>query len=143
MSHAGKVMVLVGTRPEVVKMAPIVMELRRRGAVDGRPTGMSSLLVSSGQHREMLAQALKSFGLEPDEDLAVMRANQDLSSLTARLLEGLSGLFRRLRPDVVLVQATPPRCLPGRSRLSTKGFPSATSRRDCAPTTLAPRGPRR
>ena len=97
MSRAGKIMVLAGTRPEAVKMAPIVLELRRRKAPD-------CLLVSTGQHREMLAQALGSFGLEPDEDLAVMRANQDLSSLTARLLEGLSGLFRRVRPDVVLVQ---------------------------------------
>ena len=97
MSDAKRVMVLVGTRPEVVKMAPVVMELRRREE-------FRCLLVSTGQHREMLAQALGAFGLTPDEDLKVMRENQDLAGLTARLLEGLDATYRRLKPDAVLVQ---------------------------------------
>jgi len=92
-----KVMVLVGTRPEAVKMAPVVMALRRREAVE-------CVLVSTGQHREMLAQALSVFGLVPDEDLKAMRENQELSGLTARLLEGLTSAYRRHRPDAVLVQ---------------------------------------
>jgi len=93
-----RVMVLVGTRPETVKMAPVVMDLRRPGR------GMECVLVSTGQHRQMLAQALTVFGLEPDEDLAVMRENQELSGLTARMLEGLTATYRAHRPDAVLVQ---------------------------------------
>ncbi|HUU43680.1 MAG TPA: UDP-N-acetylglucosamine 2-epimerase (non-hydrolyzing), partial [Planctomycetota bacterium] len=89
--------VLVGTRPEVVKMAPVVMALRRCSDLTCR-------LVSTGQHREMLAQTLEVFGLEPDADLQVMRENQKLPELTARLIEGLAGWYRRERPDVVLVQ---------------------------------------
>ena len=90
------IMVLVGTRPEVIKMAPVVMALRRRN--------LECTLVSTGQHREMLAQTLAVFDLEPDEDLAVMRENQQLPELTARLIEGLVGLYRKRRPEVVLAQ---------------------------------------
>jgi UDP-N-acetylglucosamine 2-epimerase (non-hydrolysing) len=97
MNGRKRVMVLVGTRPEAVKMAPVVMELRRRD-------GFECLLVSTGQHREMLTQTLDVFGLVPDEDLRVMRENQDLAGLTARLLEGLAATFRSRRPDVVLAQ---------------------------------------
>jgi len=78
-------------------MAPVVMELRRRKQFE-------CLLVSTGQHRQMLSQALTVFGLEPDEDLEVMRENQELSGLTARLLEGLTATYRKRRPDAVLVQ---------------------------------------
>ena len=92
-----RILVLVGTRPEVIKMAPVIMALRRDDAFDCR-------LISTGQHREMLAQALAVFDLEPDADLAVMRANQTLSGLTARILEGITGVYRRHRPDAVLVQ---------------------------------------
>ena len=88
---------LVGTRPEAVKMAPVVMALRARDAFE-------CLLVSTGQHREMLKQALDTFDLAPDEDLAVMQQNQDLPGLTARLLTGLAEVFARRRPDAVLVQ---------------------------------------
>ena len=91
------VMVLVGTRPEVVKMAPVVMELRRRPQV-------RCLLVSTGQHRELLAQALASFELIPDADLRVMRENQDLAGLTARLIDGLDRAYREHKPDIVLAQ---------------------------------------
>ncbi len=97
MGQVARVMVLVGTRPEVVKMAPVVTALRRRAEFD-------CLLVSTGQHREMLAQALGVFELVPDSDLQVMRANQDLAGLTARLVEGLDENYKRLKPDVVLVQ---------------------------------------
>ncbi|HUW56487.1 MAG TPA: UDP-N-acetylglucosamine 2-epimerase (non-hydrolyzing) [Planctomycetota bacterium] len=97
MDDVRKVMVLVGTRPEVVKMAPVVMALRRHGA-------FACVLVSTGQHREMLHQALEVFGLVPDEDLKVMRENQELAGLTARLLEGITASCRRHRPDVLLVQ---------------------------------------
>ncbi len=97
MGDTKTVMVLVGTRPEVVKMAPVVMELRRREE-------FRCLLVSTGQHREMLAQALGAFGLTPDADLEVMRANQDLAGLTARLIEGLDAAYLKYKPDVVLAQ---------------------------------------
>ena len=99
-------MVLIGTRPEVVKMAPVVIELRRR-------PDFKCLLISSGQHREMLAQTLSVFNLKPDEDLKEMRKNQELASLTARLLEGVTAMYQKYRPDVVLVQGDTTTALAG------------------------------
>lgn len=92
-----KIMLIVGTRPEVIKMAPLLRELQRRG--DSR-----TLLISTGQHRDMSAQALASFELTPDRDLGVMREDQELPALTAMLLEALARTIREDRPDIVLVQ---------------------------------------
>ncbi len=91
------VVVVVGTRPEVIKMAPLVHELRRRA-------GIETSLVATGQHREMSAQALATFALSVDRDLAVMREDQALAPLTARLIERLTETIQDLKPDVVLVQ---------------------------------------
>lgn len=92
-----RIVVVVGTRPEVVKMAPLVRELGRHRAVETQ-------LLSTGQHLDMSAQMLDCFGLSADLELAVMRPNQALASLTSRLLEGVTGAIRDLRPDVLLVQ---------------------------------------
>lgn len=89
--------VVVGTRPEAIKMAPVVRVLRESGR-------HQVTLCASGQHREMLAQALADFGLTPDVDLHVMKQDQTLAGLTARLSDGFDGLFASLRPDWVLVQ---------------------------------------
>jgi UDP-N-acetylglucosamine 2-epimerase len=92
-----KILLLVGTRPEAIKLAPVLMELRRRDVFD-------CLLCATGQHREMLAQALADFDLRPDLDLEVMTAGQSLAGLTAALLPALDALYAGQKPDLVLVQ---------------------------------------
>lgn len=91
------IVVTVGTRPEAIKMAPVYLELRSSAIV--RP-----LLLSTGQHREMLAQALGSFGLAPDHDLELMQPGQTLPELTARVLTRVTKVLEELRPAAVLVQ---------------------------------------
>lgn len=91
------VVVFVGTRPEGVKMAPVVKALRAH--LEFRCT-----LVSTGQHREMLQRALADFGLGPDIDLDVMQPSQTLASLSSRLFAAIDEVLERLRPDWVLVQ---------------------------------------
>ncbi len=92
-----KIAVVIGTRPEAIKMAPVLRCLKSTNACE-------AYLVSTGQHREMLAQALNAFSLEPDVDLGLMLPNQSLSELTARALSALSTYFDQAKPDVVLVQ---------------------------------------
>lgn len=89
---------IVGTRPEVIKMAPVLLELRRH-------TGnIRSVLCSTGQHREMLSQAFELFDLEPDYDLRVMQPNQTLSALTAQLFARLAPVIEHEKPDWILAQ---------------------------------------
>lgn len=96
LSAAHPVLVAVGTRPEAIKLAPVVAALARRGA----PT----FLLSTGQHREMLAQALASLGLRPDRDLAVMRDDQPLAALSASLLTAADAALAEVEPSWVVVQ---------------------------------------
>ena len=88
---------IVGTRPECIKLAPVFAELRHAGKV--RP-----LLVSTGQHRELLDQALGSFGLKPDVDLGLMTPGQSLPELSSRVLTGVSAWLAVAKPSAVLVQ---------------------------------------
>ncbi|MCB9896117.1 MAG: UDP-N-acetylglucosamine 2-epimerase (non-hydrolyzing) [Planctomycetes bacterium] len=90
------VSVIVGTRPEAIKCAPVVFALRARG--------VQVRLVSSGQHAELLAGALAAFGLEPDVDLQAMTGTPDLPALTARLIERISAELKSRSPRMVLVQ---------------------------------------
>jgi UDP-N-acetylglucosamine 2-epimerase (non-hydrolysing) len=92
-----RVMAVVGTRPEVIKLAPVVAHLHERPATE-------TALVSTGQHREMLDQMLDVFGLVPDVELGVMRRGQRLSDLTAELMRGLGSTLASIRPDWVVVQ---------------------------------------
>ena len=92
-----KVMVIFGTRPEAIKLAPVVEAL-------GRSPALLPCVCVTGQHREMLDQMLGFFGIRPDYDLAVMQANQDLFGLTARLLQGLQPVLASDPPDAILVQ---------------------------------------
>lgn len=85
-----------GTRPEAIKMAPLVL------ALDADPRFESKVCVT-GQHRQMLDQVLNLFGIQPDIDLAVMRPGQDLTDITAAILDGMRRVLREQRPDVVLV----------------------------------------
>ena len=101
MHHAGAsdrvVACVVGTRPEVVKMAPVVLRLRRA-------EGLRVRLISTGQHRGLLDQALYDFGLAADRDLGLMRPGQTLAEVTARALTALDDAFAADRPDFVLAQ---------------------------------------
>lgn len=89
---------VVGTRPEAIKMAPVVLEFRKYSDVcDAR-------LISTGQHREILHQSLATFGLTADEDLAIMQHGQTLAQVTSRALEGIDGLIARENPAMVFGQ---------------------------------------
>jgi len=98
-SSAGstRIAVVLGTRPEAIKLAPVVRELARR-------PGVTPIAISTGQHREMLEQALDLFGLRPDVDLDLMLPGQSLHDVTCRALDRLKGVYRDLRPSWVVVQ---------------------------------------
>jgi UDP-N-acetylglucosamine 2-epimerase (non-hydrolysing) len=91
------VLVFMGTRPEAIKLAPVVAALR--GAAD-----LGCTVVSTGQHKEMLRQVTDVFGIEVDLDLDVMRPNQTLAGLTSRLMESIDACLERQHPDLALVQ---------------------------------------
>ena len=93
-----KVMVVIGTRPEAIKLAPVVLELERHRS------HFESRICVTGQHREMLDQMLQVFSLRPDYDLGVMKAGQDLAEVTSACLSGLNRVLQQERPDLVLVQ---------------------------------------
>ena len=92
-----KVMVVMGTRPEAIKLCPLVQELKRRRSVH-------TLVCSGGQHREMLEGALRSFSVHADCSLNVMQPGQGVAITTAKLLSGMEDVFNRFSPDIVLVQ---------------------------------------
>lgn len=91
------VMLVFGTRPEAIKMCPLVKELQRR-THEFKP-----IVCVTGQHREMLDQVLKIYDVKPDYDLNIMQQGQDLTDVTTRVLTGLRDLFKECRPDIVLV----------------------------------------
>lgn len=90
-------MFVFGTRPEAIKMCPLVKELQ------SRPQEFETIVCVTGQHREMLDQVLRVFDVTPDYDLNIMKQGQDLTDVTARVLTGLRDVFKECRPDVVLV----------------------------------------
>ena len=92
-----KVMLVFGTRPEAIKMCPLVKEFQKRN------DEFETIVCVTGQHREMLDQVLKIFDVTPDYDLNIMKQGQDLTDVTARVLTGLRDVFKECRPDVVLV----------------------------------------
>ena len=92
-----KILCVVGTRPEAIKMAPVIKALMVEPWIKVR-------VLATGQHRDMLDQVLKVFAIKPDIDLDLMRPNQDLTTLTAKLLLGLNEEFSFNRPDIVLAQ---------------------------------------
>lgn len=92
-----RVMLVFGTRPEAIKMAPLVQEFRKH------PDQYETLVCVTGQHREMLDQVLNIFGIVPNYDLNIMKPGQDLYDVTARILSGIRDILTRTRPDVVLV----------------------------------------
>ncbi len=90
------VLVIFGTRPEAIKMCPLVRELKTRG-------GIRTVTCVTGQHRQMLDQVLAAFDVTPDYDLAIMAPGQTLQDITIRILERLSVVLKEVQPDVVLV----------------------------------------
>lgn len=91
-----KVMVVFGTRPEAIKMCPLVQELKKCQE-------FQTICCVTGQHRQMLEQVLHAFGVEPDYDLAVMKERQTLFDVTSSVLNGMKEILEKERPDVVLV----------------------------------------
>jgi UDP-N-acetylglucosamine 2-epimerase (non-hydrolysing) len=91
-----KVLTVFGTRPEAIKMAPLVRQLQGAGGIDAR-------VCVTAQHRQMLDQVLDLFEIRPDHDLDVMRPGQDLFSITGEILTGIRGVYEHERPDIVLV----------------------------------------
>lgn len=92
-----KVITIFGTRPEAIKMAPLVLELQKY------PEQIESLVCVTAQHRQMLDQVLDTFKIKPNYDLDVMKERQTLNEVTIRVLQGLDPVFREEKPDLVLV----------------------------------------
>ena len=92
-----KIMLVFGTRPEAIKMAPLVKEFQKH------PDEFETIVCVTGQHREMLDQVLHIFDIKPDYDLNIMKQGQDLYDVTARVLLGMRDVLKEAQPDVVLV----------------------------------------
>jgi UDP-N-acetylglucosamine 2-epimerase (non-hydrolysing) len=92
-----RICITLGTRPEAIKLAPVIQAFQRS------PEFETSVILT-GQHREMVAQVMDWFGLTANHDLAIMQANQTLTDITYRSLQGLESLFKELKPQMVLVQ---------------------------------------
>lgn len=92
-----KVMLVFGTRPEAIKMAPLVKEFQKY------PADFQTIVCVTGQHREMLDQVLEIFEIEPDFDLDIMKPGQDLYDVTAQVLTGMRDILKEVQPNVVLV----------------------------------------
>lgn len=91
------IMLVFGTRPEAIKMCPLVKEFQKR------TNEFKTIVCVTGQHREMLDQVLKIFDIKPDIDLNIMKQGQDLTDVTVRILIGMRDVFKKCKPDVVLV----------------------------------------
>ena len=91
-----KVMSIFGTRPEAIKMAPLVKELEKRKEIE-------SIVCVTAQHRQMLDQVLETFDIKPDYDLNIMKQGQTLSDITTRTLLGLENVIKEVQPDIILV----------------------------------------
>src|SRR5436190_68171 len=92
-----KVLCVFGTRPEAIKMAPVVKQLKKH------PDFIKPIVCVTGQHRQMLDQVLELFSIKPDYDLNIMRPEQTLSQVTMRILEGIEQIYKKEQPQLVLV----------------------------------------
>src|SRR5574344_2120973 len=99
-----KVLTVFGTRPEAIKMAPLVKEFEKRNDV------FDSIVCVTAQHREMLDQVLDMFDIKPDYDLNIMKSGQDLYDITSKILLGLREVFEEFKPDIVLVHGDTATC---------------------------------
>ncbi|HUW93107.1 MAG TPA: UDP-N-acetylglucosamine 2-epimerase (non-hydrolyzing), partial [Bacteroidales bacterium] len=92
-----KILVVFGTRPEAIKMAPLIKEFQKY------PDSFETTICVTGQHRELLDQVLRLFEITPDYDLNIMKSGQDLYDVTSRVLLGMRDILTRTKPDCVLV----------------------------------------
>jgi UDP-N-acetylglucosamine 2-epimerase (non-hydrolysing) len=92
-----KILIVLGTRPEAIKMAPVVKEFQKH------PEQFETVVCVTAQHREMLDQVLKIFEIVPDIDLNIMQTGQDLTDVTTRVLTGIRDVLKKTKPDIVLV----------------------------------------
>ncbi len=92
-----KIIIILGTRPEAIKMAPLYLKLKNDQSFDCK-------LCTTGQHKEMLYQVLDTFGITPDMDMSLMQKNQTLSQLTSRILESIDSYLKEEHPDLILIQ---------------------------------------
>ena len=90
------IMVIIGTRPEAIKMAPLVLKLKAK-------ENIKTIVCSTGQHKEILEQVLSFFGITPDINLDIMKKNQDLFSITSSIMNSLKRSFKEFNPDLILV----------------------------------------
>lgn len=95
-----KIMTVIGTRPEGIKMAPVIKLLAQDPA-------LKSVVVTTGQHREMLQTVFEVFDFKPDYDLKIMAPNQTLTQITSRVLLGMERVLQQEKPDLILVQYSP------------------------------------
>lgn len=95
-----KIILCASTRPEMIKIAPLYIELKKREAVDGNIT---PILMSTGQHKQMLYQVCDAFGIKPDYDLEIMKDKQDLFDITINVLDKAKEFLKETKPDLVLV----------------------------------------
>ena len=119
-----KVMSVFGTRPEAIKMAPLVKELE----ADPR---FQSIVVVTAQHREMLDQVLEVFAIEPDYDLDIMTLGQTLTGITTKVLLELEPILHQEKPSIVLVMVTQQRHMPQQPQLFTLRFRSVMLKLVC------------
>lgn len=101
-----KILIMFGTRPEAIKMAPIVHELMGSAKICTR-------VCVTGQHKEMLDQVLKTFEIKPDYDLSIMEPGQELNSMTTKILTGTASVYKEFKPDMVLVHGDTTSALAG------------------------------
>ena len=92
-----KVMLVFGTRPEAIKMCPLVLEMKSRSSE------FITVVCVTGQHREMLDSVLQAFDVTPDFDLSIMDSGQTLFDITTKVMTGMHGVLDKIKPDVVLV----------------------------------------
>jgi UDP-N-acetylglucosamine 2-epimerase (non-hydrolysing) len=98
MMNRKRIMFVFGTRPEAIKMAPLILEIEKH------PDILQNVVVSTGQHLEMLRQVMHIFDIRPDYDLGIMEASQTLSQIVIKTLQGLETVILREKPDILLVQ---------------------------------------
>ena len=130
-------MLVFGTRPEAIKMAPLVKGLQ------ARPDQFETVVCVTAQHREMLDQVLKLFEIVPEHDLNVMKPGQDLFDITANILTGLKPVLAGERPDWVLVHGDTTTTLAASLAAFYSQIRWAMSKPACAPATSARRFPKR
>jgi UDP-N-acetylglucosamine 2-epimerase (non-hydrolysing) len=131
-----RVLSIFGTRPEAIKMAPLVRALGQEPAIE-------ATVCLTGQHRRMLQQVLDVFNITAEYDLDVMTENQTLNALASRVLHSLDDVLEDARPDRVLVHGDTTTASAAALAAFHRRIPVATSRRDCARVICASPGPRK